>query len=125
MNYETDEIIDGEESVQTKKKQIVTETLLVFNDYFRVKIASNDSTMVLERRIKYDDGSDGWVFDGYFGEFTSMFKDMFKAMVKMKVSQKAQTDMKDLLNAYKESEREMLSWLDAGRAYENSKSSNA
>lgn len=119
MDYEVE---NTEEVSQSKKKVVVTETILQFNEHFRARISSHDVNMNLERKNKYDDGSEGWVHDGHFTQFDSMFKDMFNTMIKIRVSAKAQTETKDLWDAIRATEEEHIKWMEIRRLYENSKS---
>lgn len=95
----------------TRKKPISEETILTLNEYFRVLINSNNPSMELEKKKKYDDGTEGWTNDGFFGWFDSLLWDVGNSMTKQKLCKKSQTDIVDLRNAILEVKQMIEEWI--------------
>jgi hypothetical protein len=55
----------------TRKKPIVEEKIIQINDNFRYIIHTDDN-LQLQRKRKYDDGSEDFVFYGWYGDMRSL-----------------------------------------------------
>jgi hypothetical protein len=110
VEVEVDELTE-EGTAITKKKPVNEETLLTLNEYFRVKINNNAPSMELEKKKKYDDGTESFVNDGYFGDFPAMLKDVASTMRKEKLCQKRITDIEDLRNAILSTNKMIEEWI--------------
>ena len=93
-----------------KRKAVVQESIVNLNDYFRIKITSDDHNLILEKKKKYDDGTDSWVNDGYFGYFDALLKDVANSMRKERLLQKKVNDVEDFYNAIVATDKEIKNW---------------
>jgi hypothetical protein len=71
MNEELELGNDETTEKVARKKPIVEEKIITINDNFRYIIHTDDN-LQLQRKKKYDDGTEDYVFYGWFGDMRSM-----------------------------------------------------
>jgi hypothetical protein len=60
-----------------RKKSLIEEKIIQINDNFRYIIHTDDN-LQLQRKKKYDDGTEDFVFYGWFGDMYSMARKFIK-----------------------------------------------
>jgi hypothetical protein len=93
-------IIYGGVIVGEKKKVMKRESELIINENFKV-LVEEDVKTVLKKRI-YEDGVEGYVFNGYFTSWEALLKDVVGQMQDEKILKKKQAELKDLIEAIRE-----------------------
>jgi hypothetical protein len=105
------ELESGEvEETAAKRKRITTPTSIVnINEVFQVVIEPD--TMILQKKAKYEDASENWIFDGYFQQWDALLKDVHKSMIKERLSKKSEHTLLELLQVFKETKKEIENWF--------------
>jgi hypothetical protein len=98
------------EETTTKRKRIIAPTSIVtISEVFQVVIEPD--TMILQKKAKYEDSSENWIFDGYFQQWDSLLKDVHKSMIKERLSKKSEHTLLELLQVFKETKKEIEDWF--------------
>ena len=100
------------DGVKKEKRVRVEEEERTFyiNKNFRYKLAS-DGIYHLEKRVKYTDGTDGFVHYGYFDTLKGLAQKFIRESVKMKARDKDVKEFIDFVKLHKECHDEILDYL--------------
>ena len=112
MNEMTDE---GEVLGNEKRKRVVVPSVIyTLGDNWRVVIDDSES-MILQKKVKYTDGSENWIFDGFFSDLESMCKDVQKSNPKEKALKYGGGTILDLIRITKEAYAETSAWFNEAK----------
>ena len=109
-NEELDLELEVDEGNGKRKREAVEPAIYEICDTFRVVIDDSD-TMILQKRSKYTDGSENWIFDGYFQQWDMMFKEVLQSLPKTAALRKGGGNLEDLIQIIKDSTKRVEEWF--------------
>jgi len=96
------------EGVKEKKKVKGNQKNITYiNDYLRFITTMHNNEMTLQYKKEYDDGSEVWVFDGYFHSDTSLMNAALPRLKNNRLKKKETSDMEYYIKCYKEAHDEI------------------
>jgi hypothetical protein len=110
VNEELD--LDQEESEvnEKRKREAVEPAIYEICETFRVVIDDSD-TMILQKKSKYTDGTENWIFDGYFQDWEAMFREVLKSLPKVMALRKGSGNLLDLIQIIKDANKIVIEWF--------------
>lgn len=106
------------ENIENEEKKIKREidgnqeNITYINDYIRF-ITQSEGTRKLEKLNKYKDGTDNWVFSGWYGsrDDTAMFRNAMALIRDNKLKERETNDLKYYIRCFEEAKEEITNYF--------------
>lgn len=102
--------VEQEVSSDKRKREVLKPVIYDINGMYGVKIDDSD-TMTLQKKVKYQDGGEDWIDDGYFTSWVSLFKEVLSSNPKSMALKHGGGKLEDLINIITESNRQIEQWF--------------
>lgn len=102
--------VEQEVSNDKRKREVLKPVIYDINGMYGVKIDDSD-TMTLQKRVKYQDGGEEWIDDGYFQSWTALFKEVLSSTPKVAALRRGNGNLEDLIQVIKESNKQVEEWF--------------
>lgn len=114
MNNNNIEDLDLEETGKRTKREIAgnQENITNINDYIRF-VTMSDGNRRLEKLNKYKDGTDGWVFEGWYGskDDGAMFRKIICLVRDNKLKEKIESDLQYYIKCFEDAKNEIINYF--------------
>jgi hypothetical protein len=111
MEYDELEVEQDDIKVNKRKRMVIEPVIYDINGAYGVKIEDSD-TMTLQKKVKYQDGGEGWVDDGYFQNWTNLFKEVLSSTPKVEALKHGGGSLVDLIDIIKKSTKQVEEWFE-------------
>jgi hypothetical protein len=105
-----DELEVAQDSNDKRKREVLKPVIYDINGMYGIKIDDSD-TMTLQKKVKYQDGSEDWIDDGYFQSWTSLFKEVLSSSPKVAALRLGNGNLEDLIRIITESTKKVEEWF--------------